>query len=199
MHLKSAPCTRLTTLIWPSPCNGFASRYASGALKNMSVTLQKQGTDLFSKDASQAVEQRTREVDIEEFRYKHASSIIIRAINNLPADARLRRLLHAKERQAKQDSSKPGTSRGSASRRSLSGSGSRWQNAGASAAARLSAAARRTGPPGSHSPPASEGGSSSHSGSTAYYSVASSVSASRGQGGSGGANAPPQPSACFEV
>lgn len=52
-------------------------RYASGALKNISVTLQ-QGSKLFSSDASQAVQQRSHEADLEEFKYRRAGAAIVR-------------------------------------------------------------------------------------------------------------------------
>jgi hypothetical protein len=142
------------------------------------------------------------------------------AINNLSPDVRLRRLLKAKERQSSQSSSGGSSSsmglragiksvasssdaaaklsaaaERAASRRSTSGP--RWQAGGVSTSC-SGTHCRTDAPVGTHSPPASEA-SSSHSDSTAYYSVASSMSASKQMNGSGASAGLPQPSACFEV
>ena len=186
----------------------FVVRYASGALKNMSVTLQEKG-DLFSQRAAAAVTERSRSADVEEFRYRTAAARIVKAINNMPPDIRLRRLLKAKERQSASASGQkqPAGSAAAASRLNSAAertaarrgaSGSRHSvGSGAGSSASSSRRPHVTTPPkpGSHSPPASEA-SSSHSGSTAYYSVASSVSASKIAQGAAPPAAPP---ACFEV
>ena len=190
----------------------FVVRYASGALKNMSVTLQEK-EHLFSSRAAEAVTERSRSADVEEFRYRMAAARIVKAINNLPPDVRLRRLLKAKERQSASASSagqkQSASSAAAASRlnsaaertaaRRHGGGGSR-HSAGSGAGSSASSSRRpHVSPPpkpGSHSPPASESGGSSHSGSTAYYSVASSVSASKIAQGAAPPAAPP---ACFEV
>ena len=182
-------------------------RYASGALKNISVTLQeKEG--LFSQQAASAVSERSFEADLEEFKYRRAGAIIVRAINNLGPDARLRRLLKSKERQNKAvaASSKLPTAVVAEARLKSAGE-------------KLAAARRATGSmvPGRSAASSSSGGtgqqrkaavpaaapkspgsdaSSSHSGSTAYYSVASSASAAKL---AAGAAPPAPPPACFEV
>jgi hypothetical protein len=61
-------------LVHPDP---YVVRYASGALKNISVTLQ-QASGLLSSDASEAVQQRSLEADMEEFKYRRAGAAIVR-------------------------------------------------------------------------------------------------------------------------
>ena len=72
-------------------------RYASGALKNMSATLQSASV-LATSRAHFAVSDRSHDANVEEFRYRRAARTIVRAIGKLSADVRLNRLLRAKER-----------------------------------------------------------------------------------------------------
>lgn len=76
-------------------------RYSSGALKNMAATLQTHAI-LDSHAAERAVSNRTLEADVEEFQFRRAARIVVKYINNIKPDVRLRRLLHAKQRQEKE-------------------------------------------------------------------------------------------------
>ena len=74
-------------------------RYASGALKNMTATLQNAAL-VDSQNARAAIEKRSDSAELEEFEYKRAAATIVRMIQKMPADVRLERLLRAKERAA---------------------------------------------------------------------------------------------------
>ena len=73
--------------------NGQIVRYAAGALKNMSVTLE---TPLDTGAVQAAVEQRALDAALEALAYKRATRKIATAFRRIPPMTRLQRLLAAK-------------------------------------------------------------------------------------------------------
>ena len=190
-------------------------RYASGALKNMTATLQDAA--ILSQNALSAVGDRSHEANVEEFRYRRAAAIIIRHIQATPPDVRLRRLLRAKERQEKEairgTATPAARAEQSREKRRAAGISSRASSTSSRASSRAgprtpssavslsnaNAALPQSSTPSSADKPPSDA-SSSHSGSTAYYSVASSTGKDKEKATVAAAQSgPPAGSACFEV
>ena len=67
-------------------------RYVSGALKNISATTQTERAN-----AAEAIHERSFEADVEDFRSRRAASAVVRAIQKVSPDVRLRRLHRATE------------------------------------------------------------------------------------------------------
>jgi hypothetical protein len=189
-------------------------RYASGALKNMTVTL-KNAQILSSGRASGAVRARARDADIEEFKYRRAAAVIVRAIQRLPAEVRLRRvMLHDEREKSHAAVSALGasavairTAERLAARRKdeMARAQSSRTRASALVQTSLAGAGRLLASASPQCAPASDASSTS-SVSTAYYSVASSAASGNKAGGGavGGACAPGvsgvgPSTACFEV
>lgn len=182
--------------------------YSSGALKNMTTTLQN--VTIVSQTALNAVGTRSHEANVEEFRYRRAAAVIVRYIQATPADARLERLLRAKEREEREGVHNTAAARAEKARqaRRAAGNSSRASSrAGPSTTVSLAnASAALPQAPTAGTATATKvpsDASSSHSGSTAYYSVASSAGraekekASPAVGATQGGQS--TGSACFEV
>ena len=69
--------------------NPMVVRYASGALKNVIVTLRNAGDDYSaSQDSLDAVARRTLQTKLEVFAYNRAARLLAKAVRDIPSEVR---------------------------------------------------------------------------------------------------------------